>query len=157
MWSSWGLLTYAFHCQDDLDVLVIHVCQWDVSENCFSCFVHVGYREQAANENTSTICTNTRKSHLRRLLTSLNLSIHFWPLGSRATDTSGPSSGGGGWGAQLYSRFSSGTPSRSYCAACCLKFFKLNSVGVIVEGTSVNSLQILVTVQADDGKVSILK
>jgi hypothetical protein len=55
------------------------------------------------------------------LLTSLNLSIHFWPLGRRATDTSGLSSGGGGWGTQLYSLFSSGTPNRSYCDACCLQ------------------------------------
>lgn len=55
------------------------------------------------------------------MLTSFNLSMHFCPLGSLATETSGLSSGGGGCDAQLYSRFSSGTPIRSYCPACCLK------------------------------------
>ena len=53
--------------------------------------------------------------------------MHFWPLGRRATETSGLSSGGGGCGTQLYSRFSNGTPRRSYWAACCLLNLKKSS------------------------------
>lgn len=84
--------------------------------------------------------------------------MHFWPLGSRATDTSGPSSGGGGCGAQLYSRFSRGTPNLSYWAACCLNFLELHYVkSTFGNSRSLHSLEVLIAIQADDGEVAVLQ
>lgn len=106
-------------------------CRVIVSENCwFSCFASVDLVLVAEmTAEGQLVFFFIRKHTIICKLTSFNLSMHFCPLGSLATATSGLSSGGGGCDAQLYSRFSSGTPIRSYCPACCLrKYWKLKFI-----------------------------
>lgn len=62
--------------------------------------------ELAYGISKNSIIQKDNKPGVYKVFTLSDLS----PLGNLATATSGLSSGGGGWGTQLYSRFSIGTP-----------------------------------------------
>lgn len=86
----------------------------------------------------------------------LTLSVRS-PLGRRATDTSGLSSGGGGCATQLYSRFSIATPHRSYSADCCLQ--ESRNLTTILHKVPIqpDSPQPFVAIQTDHCVVAVLQ